>query len=410
MNEPSVTPENGMSAIAIEPLEQAVAASVPAPALAVGRIPQLDGLRGVAIGMVVLFHYFSFHFTSLPGTAAWYLVYPTRFGWSGVDLFFVLSGFLIGGILLDARGSINFFQVFYLRRFLRIVPIYYLLLVLFFSLMAWFGRHPGAIWPWTLQENLPRFTYFLFLQNIWASKFSMLGSAPLAVFWSLSVEEQFYLTLPLLIRFFSRERLLWLALEIIFLAPVIRIALYSFYPNYPHAWYLLMPCRADSLFFGVLGAILLRDQEWRGRIQGNRNLLRGLMVVLAIGVPFVTQTQLALRGMVMVSLMFSWLAAFYLSVLVYALMFTESHVSGVLNWRWLRGLGVIAYGVYLLHEGVLDFVLRAVSLGSKAIASTPYPLLALLAMTGTILFAHLSWEKLEKPFVKFSHRYKYKMD
>jgi peptidoglycan/LPS O-acetylase OafA/YrhL len=395
-----------MSSVAVESPIEISDAILPVHSPSLARIAQLDGLRGVAIAMVVLYHYFSFHLTTSDGTLLWYLLYPTRFGWSGVDLFFVLSGFLIGGILLDAKGSRNYFQVFYIRRFLRIVPIYYLFLILFFSFIAWFGVHPSPCWPWKLGENLPRYTYFLFFQNIWAAIYGVLGSTPLAVCWSLSVEEQFYLTLPLLIRFFSRERIRFLAVEIILLAPVLRIALYSFCPSHPHFWYLLMPCRADSLFFGVLGAILLRDPAWRIRIERNRSILRLVVILLAIGVPFVTQAQMTARGLVMVSLMFSWLAAFYLSVLIYSLTFTMSRVSRMLNWTLLRGLGVIAYGVYLFHQGILDFILRTASLGTKSLA-VPYLLVALSAMAVTICLAYLSWEKFEKPFVRFSHRYKY---
>lgn len=371
------------------------------------RIPQLDGLRGVAIAMVVLYHYFSLHFTASRGSILGYLLYPARFGWSGVDLFFVLSGFLIGGILLDAKGSSNYFQVFYIRRFLRIVPIYYALLVAFFALMAWFGEHPNRFWPWTIEENLPRYTYFLFLQDIWASIYNSLGSAPLAVYWSLSVEEQFYFALPLLIRFLSRERMRVLALEIIVLAPALRIALFSFFPRHPHAWYLLMPCRADALFWGVLAAILLRDAEWRARTERNRRWLLGMIVVMAAGVPFVGQTELALRGLLMVSLMFSWFAALYFCLLIYALSFPESAWSRFLNYRPLRSLGIIAYGVYLLHEGVLDFFLRVRSQLAASTTTLAYGVVALLAIAVTIGLAHISWAYFEKRFVKFSHRCRY---
>lgn len=372
-----------------------------------GRIGQLDGLRGVAIAMVVFYHYFSFHFTTRAGSPLWFLVYPTRFGWSGVDLFFVLSGFLIGGILLDAKQSTGFFRVFYVRRLLRIVPLYFLILTLFFSLIAWFGRHPSPFWPWTLDQNLPRFTYFLFLQNIWAAKWGALGSAPLAVYWSLSVEEQFYLTLPLIVRFLSRHRVLILTLEMIVLAPMLRIALHALSPTHPHAWYLLMPCRADSLFFGVLGAILLRDPLWRARIEQNPMVMRVMIVLLAIGAPFVTQTQDAARGLWMVSVMFTWLAAFYLLVLLYAVTFTTSAVSRVLNWTWLRGLGIIAYGVYLLHEGILGLVRQFVLLGPPGVSALPYGAVAISAMALTIFIAHVSWVHFEKPLVAFSHRYRY---
>jgi peptidoglycan/LPS O-acetylase OafA/YrhL len=372
------------------------------------RIGQLDGLRGVAIAMVVLYHYFLLHFTPTFGTALWYLSYPARFGWSGVDLFFVLSGFLIGGILLDAKDSVNYFQVFYARRFFRIVPIYYLILILFFSLTACFAAYPNRFWPWTPEENLPRYAYFLFLQNIWASIYNSLGAAPLAVYWSLSVEEQFYFTLPLLVRSFSLKRIAVLATEIIALAPMIRLALFSFFPSHPHCWYLLMPCRADSLFFGVLAAALLRDSRWRSKIEGNRKVLRALIVLFAAGVPFVTQTQYALRGLIMVSLMFSWLAGFYFLLLIYVVTFRSSKLTGLLNWSWLRRLGIIAYGVYLLHEGVLDFLRRAFVSMPGPLRACPYGLVALASLAVTVVLAQLSWTKLEKPFVDFSHKYKYR--
>src|SRR5258707_15733453 len=86
------------------------------------RIPELDGIRGIAIRMVLIAHFFLI--VSRPGSALAYALVPLRLDWTGVDLFFVLSGFLIGGILLDARGSSNYFRVFYTRRFFRIVPIY----------------------------------------------------------------------------------------------------------------------------------------------------------------------------------------------------------------------------------------------------------------------------------------------
>ena len=91
-------------------------------------IPELDGMRGVAIAMVLMFHYFYVPAILTPGGLAWHVSAPLRLGWTGVDLFFVLSGFLIGGILLDARGSSSYFKPFYTRRFFRIVPLYALVI------------------------------------------------------------------------------------------------------------------------------------------------------------------------------------------------------------------------------------------------------------------------------------------
>jgi peptidoglycan/LPS O-acetylase OafA/YrhL len=109
----------------------------------------------------------------------------------------------------------------------------------------------------------------------------------------------------------------------------------------------------------------------------------------------------------MVSLMFSWLAALYFLVLIYALTFTTSTWNKFLNWSWLRSLGIIAYGVYLLHEGVLDFLLRGTSQMSGPLRNVPYGLVAMLSVMVTIGLAQASWTYFEKRFVNFSHRFRY---
>src|SRR5712672_2069149 len=129
-----------------------------------GRILQLDGLRGMAVILVVLYHY-SLDLVLPTGSFLTYLKIPFRMGWCGVDLFFVLSGFLIGGILLDARESPKYFQVFYMRRVHRILPIYYLWVSLFVVLE--FG---ASRWlPAPLMVSADSFHalpfYYLFLQN-----------------------------------------------------------------------------------------------------------------------------------------------------------------------------------------------------------------------------------------------------
>src|ERR1700690_1908815 len=91
-----------------------------------GRIPELDGIRGIAIAMILAHHYFLLPIAASPGTFWSYVQAAGRLAWSGVDLFFVLSGFLIGGILLDARNSNNYYQTFYRRRIYRIFPLYFL--------------------------------------------------------------------------------------------------------------------------------------------------------------------------------------------------------------------------------------------------------------------------------------------
>jgi len=142
-----------------------------------GRIPELDGIRGIAIGMVLIAHFFLV--VSRPGSPLAYALVPLRLDWSGVDLFFVLSGFLIGGILLDARESSNYFRVFYTRRFFRIVPIYAVLL-----LSAGFIRFlaDAAIIRGFSEIFIGRLSWWYFatfLQNIGMSIHRVWGTFPL---------------------------------------------------------------------------------------------------------------------------------------------------------------------------------------------------------------------------------------
>src|SRR5260221_9078427 len=371
------------------------------------RVPELDGLRGVAISMVVLYHAFFLNLDPRLGLAIGRLLFPISIGWSGVDLFFVLSGFLIGGILLDAKDSSNYFKIFYARRFLRIVPVYYTTLLCLFGLSTWAKLHAGASAAWIVERDAPWSLFVLFLHNFWMASSNAMGSGHLAVFWSLAVEEQFYLTLPWLVRYFDRKRVMVLAIEVILLAPALRVVLYSFWPNHPLSWFVLMPCRADTLFFGVLGAAVVRDPVCRSWISDRKNLFRALIVFFALGVPFVTQTNMRANGLPMISIMFSWLAAFYLLVLLYAYSFPESLASRFLRWAWLRWLGMIAYGMYLFHEVMLTFARNFLGAGPQT-SSVAWQLAASSgAVAVTFLLASISWIYFEKPLVQRGHRLRY---
>src|ERR1700730_2320684 len=205
------------------------------------RIPELDGLRGIAIALVVVFHYFYFsptpdyHRTGLVYRLFLYLERVIAFGWTGVDLFFVLSGFLIGGILLEVRESPQYFKTFYLRRFYRIIPVYFAWILCYILVMAVAGSFLAAhtshanndLWGsghWLLIQ-------FLFLQN-----FGTLNSLPSIAWiwfsptWSLAVEEQFYLVAPLVIRFLSKTALYVFLATAILMAPALRVWIYYAMP------------------------------------------------------------------------------------------------------------------------------------------------------------------------------------
>jgi peptidoglycan/LPS O-acetylase OafA/YrhL len=168
-----------------------------------GRIPELDGLRGFAILLVLIYHYVVFPLHSLEPRSPTWLAACLDLTWSGVDLFFVLSGFLVGGLLYDARESPYYFRTFFARRVCRIFPLYYVLLTLVFLGGPYVGIYtavPGG--PHFTPAGPSPVSCIFFLQNFWAAETGTPGSLWLAVTWSLAVEEQFYLVIPFLIRYF----------------------------------------------------------------------------------------------------------------------------------------------------------------------------------------------------------------
>ncbi|HXM99033.1 MAG TPA: acyltransferase [Candidatus Dormibacteraeota bacterium] len=192
-----------------------------------GRILELDGLRGVAILSVVAFHYISQQGAAPAGTIAHHLQRIVVLGWTGVDLFFVLSGFLIGGILMDARASNVYYRTFYTRRFFRIVPIYYLWITAYIALVGFAGAQIQALSNSGVAPalGLPVYLHYLFLQNFGLGHFIGLAGAWFIPLWSLAVEEQFYLMAPLVVRFVSPGKLPYALGAVIVIVPFLRTPL-----------------------------------------------------------------------------------------------------------------------------------------------------------------------------------------
>ncbi|MGH9563105.1 MAG: acyltransferase family protein, partial [Terracidiphilus sp.] len=310
------------------------------------RIPELDGLRGIAVLLVVLYHFIvPFGPYSNPVANALYNVF--RIGWTGVDLFFVLSGFLIGGILLDARESSTYFKTFYLRRVFRIFPLYYLWIGVFFVLLGTLStrdaQQVGILRGGWI--NVPVFA--LYLQNTWKLNPAM-RSPWLAHLWSLAVEEQFYLVIPCLIRFLPRRRLTQLLVAIMFLAPLARVTLVSHFPGHQMAQYRFTLCRADALAIGVLLAILWRSKDGLSWIQNHRNELSAVFVLLFFGVIGLATFHPGQFGLVSV-LGYSCIDLFFANVLLWTLLVPRGIWAACCRWPFLTSLGGISYCVYVIH-------------------------------------------------------------
>ncbi|HUK30805.1 MAG TPA: acyltransferase [Candidatus Acidoferrum sp.] len=374
--------------------------------LSAKRIPELDGLRGIAISLVIILHYFTAALTVYRPHPLAYLQIATRLSWSGVDLFFVLSGFLIGGILLDARGSANYFKVFYLRRFCRIFPIFFVFLALI-GLCYWF-IYPfhRFLMDWLFAAPMPWYSYPTFTQNFWMAKWNYLGPASLSITWSLAVEEQFYLTLPALIRFVRSSLLPYVLGAGILSAPLLRIALIIWRPQAQTALYVLLPCRMDALLLGVFAAYLFRKPGFAQSMYAHRKLLWSLFAILAAGLVYFTSTS-GNTSVPMASIGYDWLALFYLTALVLALVHTQSWLARMLRWRWLMSLGTIAYGAYLFHYVIYGLCMAYLRGEGSVLGNFPDVAVTLFALALTIFFTALSWRFFEKRVVRWGHKYSY---
>ena len=371
------------------------------------RIPELDGLRGIAISSVLLCHYIVLTTVCTPATPLSYILVLGRLAWTGVDLFFVLSGFLIGGILLDARASTNYFKTFYTRRFFRIVPIYAVLLLVFRALEFVVQHSHRADSSWLTVGALPWYSYWTFTQNFWMALSGGLASPSLSVTWSLAIEEQFYLTLPLLVRFLPRRWLGFAVVTGICVAPLTRIVIWHVWPHNWVACFVLMPCRADALLLGVLAAILLRDGQWKTQIRRNNLFFALTIPVFLLGIAFLGLRSASLDRPLMQTFGYTWLALFYVSLLLYSVTRPHSLLSRALRMKWLGWLGAIAYGAYLFHQTIQGLLFGYFWGSEPRITGGLTLLTTLVSLVLTLVLARLSWRHFEHPLIRFGHRATY---
>jgi len=374
------------------------------------RIPALDGLRGVAILLVLLRHAI-FGVSSVQGIEThsrltFLFLAAGQLTWSGVDLFFVLSGFLIGGILLDARPSPRYFQTFYLRRVYRILPLYFVVicLSLLSHLLAEFSPGRAAR---TSPLPFPWWTYLLFIQNFWMAHLGTFGPSGIGITWSLAIEEQFYLSVPLLIRKVRPRNLVIVLLMVIVCAPWLRVLLHSsmMYPGL--ASYVLMPTRVDALCLGVLAALLVRNVTFWQWLNSHRSILWSVTLLCFAGTCYMTWQGYDALSLPMTTWGFSWLAVYYTCILLLAVLPGRGIVQGILTNKTLMWLGTVAYCSYLIHVAMMNALRHPLK-----VHFGDYPVAAwltggILGMLLTLSIAALSYKYFEKPLLRRGHQYTY---
>jgi peptidoglycan/LPS O-acetylase OafA/YrhL len=315
-------------------------------------------------------------------------------GWCGVDLFFVLSGFLITGILLDGRESAHRFRNFYARRSLRIFPLYYVVLLVVGlvwtctdrSIGGFEGVEEAAPWLWFYGTNI-----LVALRGGWF---------PLSHFWSLAVEEHFYLFWPAVVFGLRRRGSLRICLAMIVLAPAVRLFLVM--NDAVLAAYCLTVCRMDALAMGGLIAILSRSPGGiAALVRPARRLLWGAgVVVLAL---FGLRRGLAFHDPLVQTLGYTVLDACFAAAI--ALIVAGGGSSLMTRAGWLKSLGKYSYGLYvynsifiLIGEGQGLQVRLGERLGSSLWGGVAYGLLGAVV---SLLVSWLSWHLVEKRVLAF---------
>jgi peptidoglycan/LPS O-acetylase OafA/YrhL len=372
-------------------------------------IPALDGLRGIAILLVICFHSFQGIPFSTPLNTQ--LAKIPMAGWCGVDVFFVLSGFLITGILLDSRLSPRYFLNFYARRFLRICPIYYLMLAVMFGIIPFFMPFDtpklkviwhNQFWIWTYLTNIG----FIARNKVWANA----GWFELNHLWSLAIEEQFYLIWPMVVFFSSNRMLKVFCLCCVLGSPTLRLALWLMHMR-NGALYFPTPCRLDGLAAGALVAALIRSPGGIPAIVGPAKIL-GAVSLLLLAALVIWRRGLAFDDSVIIVFGIALLNFITAAVLVLAIRQVPANpFAGVLSNSVLRTVGKYSYAMYLFHaplEHPIRYLLPVPTLthwvGSELLACSLYvAVLALAVFTA----AFLSWHLYEKHFLKLKRYFEY---
>jgi peptidoglycan/LPS O-acetylase OafA/YrhL len=347
-----------------------------------GRIPELDGLRGIAVLMVLGYHLFGYSMLreSWTGIARMSML-VTMPGWLGVDLFFVLSGFLITGILLDTRGDDRYLRNFYARRALRIFPLYYTVLLI----IVLCYRNSGS---------------YALLSFFYLSNLAPLFATPMVngVMWSLSVEEHFYMVWPFLVGRLRRRAFVWVPITICIAEPVIRGLAYGHVSDvYVYTWF-----RLDGLAYGALAACFVRSSWYTARNATRVAAIGAIagLLLMAAGAPFGILHRENAFGY---ALQYTPMHLIFTATVIYAATRSGAGWLAVLRSRPLEICADFSYCIYLTHALLMDAYDASVQTFHIALPASAFGRISLRAFIVTVAcfgVAAISRRFLELPVLQ----------
>lgn len=420
--------------------------SDPATAIVGRKLQSLDGLRAIAI-ILVFVHHVQQHIPSINRATFAFKMYVSQ-GWIGVDLFFVLSGFLITGLLLDSRDAKNYFSGFYARRILRIFPLYYSVLTgIIIASQILTDVHAQSAPAVASLVPLPedRWVYFCYLTNwtgLWKAQWDTHFASILAHFWSLAIEEQFYFVWPFIVWMVRPRAIPWIAGIVAGLSAIIRLAWVA------HAGVQVVPpqsvemqlatiCRLDGLFIGALCACFFRDKNLMSRIHPWLKWIGALALVLFFLVfsamlffprrawPLLYGSNPAvphsLEDAVRLFLLcggYTVLAVAF-GALVLLAAYTETKntfMQKFLRSRLLAPIGTYSYGIYVFHVPILGlaqiYVFPRIVRGTSSLEEAVFTECAYIAVlaAATFIVSALSYEFFEKKILRFKRYFEPKYE
>jgi peptidoglycan/LPS O-acetylase OafA/YrhL len=376
--------------------------------------PELDGIRGWACASVLIAHCLTGVIKVEPGSlAASFNSHTLWLFLGGVDLFFVLSGFLIGGILIDSKAragtSLNlrdYAASFWIRRIARIFPVAYLLLATYCA--ALFVRNKFGIIQldnWLLAEPRPPVASFAtFTQSWWIAVGGYGGPRWMGITWSLAIEEQFYLLFPFAIYFLRRRWIVALVIAGIVAAPILRDILERLFGSW-YAPYVLLPSRVDGLMFGVAVALIIRDP----RTFYLARLLRRVLDVVALFILYLIVTNYLpswWRGPSgsLYPLKQSLLALMWAIVILRIFTYEHSVFNAIWRNSILAKIGLISYGLYMYHQAINGLIHEFIFNQEPTIANVAQFAAALGVLAAAFGAAILSYVYFESPIRRYGQK------
>lgn len=358
------------------------------PGRADRRIVALDGVRGLMTILVVLSHYFG----EVPHGLSVFL-----FGRMAVETFFVLSGFLVGGLILDKMDNDNFFLVFYIRRVCRTLPIYFFSVILITAALSL----TGAAWR-DADVSFPTWSYFTFTQTFFMAEAHSSGAHWLSPSWTLAIEEQFYVLAPLTFLFVPRRYLAATLLAAATAAVGCRVAAYGFAMVNQTAAHVLLPTNADVLICGLLAALAARLAIVRQGSLDYALRLAPIVLLLCLALLGVFAGRHDSAFAVLYPLLTATAAATFILSLV-----RGAPEAGRFHSAILRFFGRTSYAVYLTHLPILG-LMHGLLLGARPdVVTTPQWLVTVASLPLCVLAGWVLTRFVEEPITAYGRTWKW---